>query len=43
MSTAWKGAAVAAALAVAGLFHFHRLDRLPPGVCYDGATLACFR
>ncbi len=30
------------ALVGAGLFHFAALDRLPPGVCYDGATLACF-
>ncbi len=30
------------ALLGAGLFHFAALDRLPPAVCYDGATLACF-
>ncbi len=32
----------APALVLAGIFHFSALDRLPPGVCYDGATLACF-
>ncbi len=30
------------ALLGAGLFHFAALDRLPPAVAYDGATLACF-